>query len=404
MSLLRVSTITCCLLTSCALAGGESLTPAEWPHRLGPDGHTATVPGANWLGPWKNPRQLWEHRVGIGCSSVVVAGGLAYTAGNGENRDTVYCFDARTGEIAWKHSYDEPLAAKYYRGGPNSTPTVAGDTVYFLSRKGKIFALATGNGEVRWKRNLARDGAEPPTWGFTGSPLLLDGRLILNVGGAGYALDPADGDTIWKSAGAGAGYADPVPYGDAEDRGLLFFTSSGPVAVDADDGEVRWRQEWKTEYDVHAAKPVVTDHGILISSGYGTGSALLDLADGSQVWRHKKVQHQQAGPVLVDGMIYGVDANMGKPGRLYCLDPADGALRWKHKGFGQGSLIAAGDKLLVLADDGRLFLVAADPESYRELATAKLCDGKTWNIPALADGRVYVRNDQGHVVCYDITR
>ena len=54
--------------------------------------------------------------------------------GNEDEKDSVWCLDAGTGETIWQHAYDCELDPLYYEGGPGGTPTVDGDVVYTLSK------------------------------------------------------------------------------------------------------------------------------------------------------------------------------------------------------------------------------------------------------------------------------
>ena len=111
---------------------------ADWPRYRGPnlDGiSTETGWSVDW--PATGPKQLWKTNVGIGFSSISVADGRAYTMGNRDNQDTVYCFDAASGQVLWKHSYPSKLDPKYYDGGPSATPTIDAGRVYTLSKEGR---------------------------------------------------------------------------------------------------------------------------------------------------------------------------------------------------------------------------------------------------------------------------
>ena len=97
---------------------------------------------------------LWEAEVGIGFATVSVADGRVYTTGNENDEDTIWCLEAESGKVIWKHSYAEPLDPKYYEGGTSATPTVDGNVVYSLSRRGKLFCLDIKSGEAIWEKDV----------------------------------------------------------------------------------------------------------------------------------------------------------------------------------------------------------------------------------------------------------
>jgi outer membrane protein assembly factor BamB len=91
--------------------------------------------------------------------------------------------------------------------------------------------------------------------------------------------------------------------------------------------------------------------------------------------------------VLRDGFIYGLDEAI-----LACVDAATGELKWKGGRYGYGQVMLAGDWLVVLTENGEVALVKARPERHEEVAKFTAIDGKTWNHPVIADGRLLVRN------------
>ena len=160
---------------------------ADWPHWRGPD-RNGISKETGWSAKWPaaGPKQLWKAKVGWGFSTFSISKGRAYITGNTSDTDTIFCFDAITGKELWKHSYSAPLDPKYYEGGTSSTPTVDGDCIYTLSKRGVIYCLDATKGTVIWTKNLAEElKAEIPTWGFAGSVLIEGDLAILNVGSQG---------------------------------------------------------------------------------------------------------------------------------------------------------------------------------------------------------------------------
>lgn len=374
---------------------------ADWPHLRGPDQASAVVADAGWP-EQMSLRATWTAELGIGCTGAVVADGILVSVGNREEQDRLVALDAANGTEKWVVAYPEPLDANFYKGGPNATPTLHSGRVYGISRQGLALCLELATGKEIWRRQIKTEqNLTPPKWGFSGSPLILADRLILNAGDSGLALALENGSTLWSSAGGGAGYSCPTL---APDGSVLIFTAKALMAVKPDDGAVRWQQPWKTDHDVNAAAPLVTPAGILVSSGYKTGTGLI-AADGSRrVWFSADLKHQMAGPILLGEHVYGVDGNKSKPGELYCMNPADGSVVWRKAGFGTGSVVAVGSILVALGEDGTLVLAEANPRIYVEKARAKFLEGHCWNNAAVADARIFVKNDDGRLVCVEVGR
>jgi outer membrane protein assembly factor BamB len=115
------------------------------------------------------------------------------------------------------------------------------------------------------------------------------------------------------------------------------------------------------------------------------------------VWDNKLMRCKFTSPVLHVGFLYGLDE-----GILVCLDSQTGERRWRDGRFGHGQLLLQDDLLVILSETGELALVEATPETYRKLGGIQALKGRTWNYPALAGGRAYIRNDQ-EMACYDLT-
>lgn len=378
------------------------LAGADWPWWRGPE-HNGISRETGWSVQWPagGPKVLWRASVGTGFSSMSVAAGRVYTMGNTADQDTVFCFDAATGRELWKHTYPEPLEAKYYEGGPSSTPTVDGDRVYTVSKSGQVFCLDAAKGTVLWSKKLAEEvGAKKPTWGFATSVLVEGDLLLLNLGSAGTALHKADGRVVWKSGADEAGYSTPVPFAMGGPRALALFTKEHVVAVTLAEGRELWRYPWKTSYFVNAADPIVSGNEVFISSGYNRGATLLRITNAQpvKVWESRVMRNHFNSCVLWQDHLYGVDEK-----ELRCIVWATGELKWGDPQFGKGSLMLADGKLIALSENGELMVAEATPREFKPLSRAKVLDGRCWTTPVLANGRIYCRNAAGDLVCVDVS-
>ena len=385
-----------CLLTT--------VSAADWPQWRGPnrDGISTET---GWTSQWPatGPKQVWKAGVGTGYSGISVANGRLYTLGNTGSTDTVFCLDAGTGAVIWKHLYAcDPKDPMGYVG-PRCTPTVDASRVFTVSRLGHLFCLDAVTGKVLWEKDLQKAyAAKPPKWGFAGSPLVEGNLLLLEGGGKGsglVALDKATGAEVWKSGDDAAGYSSAVVTGTGAERRVIMLHSRAAVARRVSDGRELWRHPWKTSYDVNAATPIVAGDRLFISSGYNHGGALLQIGDGAPkvVWENKNMCNQMNPSVLIKGHLYGFDEN-----ELRCVDFNSGAVKWRELKFGKGSVMAADGKLIILGDRGLLGLAKVSSTGYAELASAQVIGGKdVWVVPVLANGRIYCRS-KADLVCLDV--
>ena len=376
----RIATASVLAVVLLAFAGSTSAAVHDWYRWRGPDLNGISTE-TSWSTAWPSsgPKRLWKVSVGTGFSSLSVANGRVYTMGNRNDKDSVYAFDAESGREIWRHTYDCPLDPRYYEGGTSSTPTVDGDRVYTLSRKGHLFCLEAASGKVVWQKNipeelrLGKSKDEAPEWGYAGSPLVQDQLLIVNVGTAGTALEKVSGKIVWTTGKTHSGYATPVPFVLDQSPALAIFGASGIHVINLPDGKRRWSYDWDTSYDVNAADPIVRSNRMFISSGYGRGAAVLEFtaAGATKVWENKELRNQISSSVLIRDHLYGMDGNNGDRGSsLRCLDFATGKVKWTEKSVRPGALMAAGDKLIVLNDSGELIVANASPDEFRALARA----------------------------------
>lgn len=396
-----IAAIAALSLCMCGQGRGE-----DWYRFRGPRLNGISIE-SEWQSEWpeSGPPIAWTASVGTGLSSVVVSEGRVYTIGNEENVDTVHCLNCESGEEIWTHSYRSPTDPNEFDGGPTSTPTVAGDHVYTLSRQGDLFCFDKVSGEVRWSINAAhRAEVRVPTWGFSGSPLVCGDVLIVNVGDAGVALNRDTGEMVWASGDKDAGYATPVPVPDAEPKQVIIGSSRSYVCVEVASGAEVWRQRWLTTFGCNAADPIIDAGRVFLSSGYNRGAALLKLGGGDApdvLWKSKEMQNQISTCVLVDGYIYGIHGDVDREPVLRCMEYASGDVMWTDETLRPGGLTAADDHLIVLSDSGELVFAVASRSGFESTSRHSVVDGRCWTAPVLSNSRIYCRSADGTLVCVD---
>ncbi|KAF0180839.1 MAG: Alcohol dehydrogenase (Acceptor) [Limisphaerales bacterium] len=390
-------------LSAPALAHAQA-EPFDWPQWRGPK-RNGISEEKGFLVQWpkEGPRRLWIAKVGVGYSSVSVAGGRLYTMGNVSDVDHVMCLDTASGKLVWDYKYPCTAADPNGYPGPRCTPTVDGNLVFTVSRNGHLLCLSAANGALVWSKRLVDDfGGFIPQWGFSGSPLVEGELLILETGSNGRsvaALDKKTGRVVWANGIYAAGYASPVAFDLARDRAVAVFSAGGLTGRAVSNGRVLWHYNWRTSYDVNAATPVVFEDKIFISSGYGAGCALLQVSANAvrPVWSSKNMRNHFNACVLWQGHLYGFDEN-----QLRCLDLITGGVKWSTPAYGKGSLMIADGRLLLYGERGRLGLAEASPAGFRELAAAQVLGGNsTWAPPVLSNGRIYCRSGTD-LICLDV--
>lgn len=319
--------------------------------------------------------------------------------------DHVYCLDALSGKILWDFTYPAALQPKMFEGGPTSTPVIEDGRVYSVSRVGELNCLDAATGKKIWGTDWRKEfSAKPPEWGYAGSPLVLKDWLIAEPGARGasiVAYNRKTGNVVWKSGEFEAAYSSPVTVDRGGLRCIATFNRHGLCLWDSADGRPIWDLRWKTSYDVNAATPICDSGKIFISSGYGTGCALIDITrePPAIAWQNKDMRNKHNVCVLWQGFLYGFDE-----GDLVCMDLAFGGEKWRERGLGRGALMLADGRLIVQAERGDLIIARANADRFERIASTRALNERAWVMPVLANGRIYCRSNRGTVVCLDVTK
>jgi outer membrane protein assembly factor BamB len=233
---------------------------------------------------------------------------------------------------------------------------------------------------------------------MSAAPLVVGDTVVVLPGGTNgqsvVAYDTRTGKRAWAALNDRQAYASPSLVTLGGVRQILVFSATRLMGLTPDRGQVLWEYPWKTDYDVNASQPLVIGNDrIFVSSGYGTGAAVIELTKNGEmftpreVWRNIMMKNQFTSSVFHEGFIYGLDESI-----LACVDAATGVRKWKGGRYGYGQVMLASGHLIVLTEEGELALVRATPDQHVELARFPVLDGKTWNHPVIADGLLLVRN------------
>jgi outer membrane protein assembly factor BamB len=400
----------------CIALGALGAAPApanDWPQFLGPTRNGASAETgllANW--PKAGPPELWKRDVGAGYSGPVVAGEWLILFHRVDDEEVVEGLEAATGKKQWKHHYETRYHDAFGKGdGPRATPLIAGEKVYTLGAEGRLTCLKLKNGEKVWEHDLLAE--YKPRKGFFGvgtSPIVEDGRLIVNVGakGAGIvAFNADDGKELWKATDQEASYSSPVAATIDGVRHIFFFTREGLVSLDKE-GTERFSLKFRSKLNasVNAATPLIVDDHLFLSASYGTGALLLkihkDKAD--EVWKNdESLSNHYDTSVYVGGNLYGLDGRQEEGARLRCVEFKTGKVQWTKEGFGCASIISADGRLIALTEGGDLVLIEPDGKEYKEKARASVLSSPCRAPLALANGKLYARDGKS-LICWNVKK
>lgn len=384
------------------------ITEADWPRYCGRNGdRRIEEPQCSF--DWKSnpPKEIWRRPVGDAWSSFAVAGNRLYTQEQRAAQECVVCYAADSGEELWRHEDTARYETAQGATGPRATPTVAEDGVFALGANGILNALNPVTGASIWQRNICTDaGSEMIEWGMSGSPLLYEQTLIVDAGGyqgrAVIAYDRKSGEIRWSTTSHQAGYASPRLERIGDVLQLLIFHGDGMAGLNPATGKLLWEYPWTNQYKINVAQPMMFGDKLFLSSGYDSGCVLLDptqLTEGKpkEVWppnKNMKLKFNEA--VQRENYVYGLD-----DGILACLDVTTGERKWKGGRYRYGQVLLWDDKLLVQAEAGFVAVVEAKPEKFTEIARLEALNDRTWNVPVVNRGRLYVRN-AAEAACFEL--
>jgi len=376
-------------------------------------------------------KKAWSVPIGRGYTGPAVAAGRVFitefeSKQGRKGIERAICLDEETGERIWEHEWEVDYAGLQYDLGPRVTPGVDGDRVYILGAMGNLLCLKVDSGEVVWSLDYIDDfGAQLPTWGMVGPPLVDGNQLICLVGGAPNAkvmsFDKMTGKELWRalSSDSEPGYSPPMIFKAGGVRQLIIWTPQAVNSLDPSNGELYWSHAFPLQAGLAVATPVLSDHGLLVSAFYnGSRMYKLDAAQpkSTLVWKGASDSEIETDglhalvttPVVHGDHIYGI----GSYGQLRCLDAKTGKRVWEtmdvaveNARWASGQIVRNGDRFFINNDRGEFIMAKLSPEGYQELDRVKIMEPTNplnrrreygavhWTHPAYANLHMIIRND-----------
>lgn len=426
----------------------EGARGEDWPAFRGPRGDGRSTERSLKLA-WgaDGPPVLWHRPAGDGHAAPAAVGDRLFFFDRVGDRARLSCLDAETGEEIWRSEYPTAYDDLYGFGdGPRASPVVDGARVYTFGAEGRLRCHDTATGRVLWEIDTAaRFGVVQNFFGVASSPVVFRDLLIVPVGGSPpgspeifsgqvrgngsgvVALDKASGKERYRVTDELASYATPVLARIGDRDWAFVFARGGLVGLDPVDGKVDFRFPWRSKRmeTVNAASPVVVGDTVLVSEGYGPGSALLRVRPGGQevLWKNqprddKGLRCHWNTPVHHEGHLYGSSGQSSGEAELRCVELFTGRVLWRKSGLGHVSLIYVDGHFIVFTEDGRLLSIVATTEGFRPVGDVRLtlpgvdppAEGRpapallaypAWGAPVLSRGRLYLRG-KDRLACIDL--
>jgi outer membrane protein assembly factor BamB len=381
------------------------------PHRDGIYAEQAI--STNW--PTTGLPKIWRQPIGGGYGSFAIAENRAYTIEQRRDDEVVTAYDIQTGRELWAHKWQSKFDERLSGEGPRATPTYDEGWIYAMGGRGEFRCLEAATGKAVWKHDvILENNGDILTYGISASPLIVDNKVIVTAGGSNnksiIAYSKKTGAIIWHSQNDPLAYTSPMFTAFAGRAQILNVSSTRVMGLAPDDGKLLWQYPWHLQTGPGPiAQPVlIATNRLLLSAGYGTGCMALEVTNSGAelaarlLWKNKNLKNKFTSSVFWNGFVYGLDEDI-----LTCLDAKSGERKWKDGRYGYGQvLLAVNPKtqaahLIVLSGSGELALVKATPDAFEELARFQALEGKTWNYPAIAAGKIYLRNAV-EMACYQL--
>lgn len=315
-------------------------------------------------------------------------------------QDQFRCLDARTGESLWELKY---LAAGKldYGPSPRTTPWMDGERAVLLGAFGDLHCVRLKDGGLLWKRNLRADfgtTAELP-WGYCGSPLVVDGKVIVQPGGKDaslVALELATGKVAWQAPGGAPSYGSLIAGEFAGRRQIVGHDATTLGGWDLQTGKRLWTLKPAFEGDFNVPTPVAIGDKLLVVTE-NNGARLYRFQpsgeiDSTPVMENRRLTPDMSSPVVVGERIFCVHR------LLVCLDLSaelNEVYRQRDPALADYGAIIADDQRLLIIGKGELLLVDASSEQFRLISRMAIFEQKLpiFSHPALVGDRLYIRGE-----------
>jgi len=387
------------IISQTIIGYSQSGAPEEWKQFRGPERSgisTETLPPLDWT--QSQPELIWKKEIGSGFSELVISEGVVYTMIS-EQIDSVsgfeyvVAFDENTGNEIWKTKVDSIyIDADGWGNGPRSTPAIDENNIYSFSSFGKLSANSKKDGTAIWQADFIKDFGGPiPRWGFASSPLIIDNKIIMEVGGNDSktfaAFNKNNGEVIWASGEGPASHDSPLLV-TIDGQQQIIFANGRTLYSYNTEGDTLWT--YNMPFGGATAIPVLIESNkLFVSAVRNPGFFIVEVIDNkaSELLTGSSMKNDFSSCCYYDGNIYGFHV-----AALRCISAETGEVKWTKRGYGKGSLIIVDDKLIVLSDKGKLVVIDTNPDIYTEIGYIQAITGKSWTAPSYTNGKVFVRN------------
>jgi len=393
------------LLTGFAILAVDTSHAQDWPQWRGP-ARSGVVQGFKPPAQWPDrPRQIWKVQVGVGHASPIVVSNRVYVFSRVGEQEILSSRDVASGKEIWRQGYDAPYqvnpAASAHGKGPKSTPVHDGGRIFTLGISGIVSAWQAQDGRRVWTKDFKKEfPSTVPDYGVAMSPAVVNGMLIVHVGGTGngaiMALDPATGAAKWTYKGDGPAYASPIVATFGGVQQIVTQSQRNLVALGLD-GRVLWQVPFATEYDQNAITPIAIGD-LLVYAGLSKPTTALrpTVTNGKwqtpQVWQNADIPMYMSTAVESGGNLFGLTHR--NRGQFFCVDARTGKTMWTTKGREgeNAAMLAAGSFILAMTTEAELVVLRNESKVADVVKRYTIADSPVWAHPVVVGSGIIVKD------------
>lgn len=373
------------------------------------DNGNGTVEGFNTPDKWPDKlNKDWQIKAGEGDASPVLMNNKLYIFVKADNKETVICLEASSGEELWRTAINpSPDISGPAAGhpGPRSTPYVAAGKIYTIGAGGVLACLDAQSGEVIWKNDKYTD---VPQFYTSCSPIVVDGTCVVQLGsndkGIVAAFNADSGEEIWKLEDVPCTYSSPSLM-KTYDGVLLVQSESDLLGVNLK-GELLWKIATPVERRFYNSPSPVYNGKTVIVAGQGSGTNAFNITKNGSSWEYSKLwSNSELGtsfctPVIKNGFMFANDARLGK---LFCLNLKTGEKRWLDETTLNrfASILDLGTVLVSLPANGKLIVFEANGEAYHEVVQYQVAETDVYAHPLFTQNSIVVK-DKEMLTCWKV--
>jgi outer membrane protein assembly factor BamB len=382
----------------------------NWPCWRGANGD-GTSNETNLPTQWDSTTNvLWKSAVpGVGYSSPIVWNDKLFTitALPDTQEKILLCYNSKNGDLVWQKTVlKTPFEKKHNDNSfASGTPATDGSLIFvsFLDDQDVVVAAYDFTGKQIW---VQRPGTFKSPHGYSCSPAIFEDKIIINGNSQGdsfvAALSRSDGHILWKISQdkPSHSFSTPIFRKMAGKMQMIFCGNKEITSYNPNDGTKYWFVSGPSED--FCSSPVYNEKSglVLVSSAWPVRTLVAIKPDGQGdvtkthvVWQSSKGAYYVPSPVCTEDYLFSTMTN----GQVHCIEAATGNIVWVQEMGKQYSSPVLANGLVYMPNDNGIITVIKPGNTFNPIAKNPIGE-RMFASPAISKGKIYLRGFQ-HLYC-----